>query len=580
MRISSHTKNANDEGREALIEWRKAITANVYLADPLLEHSIRFAVSENSQQFIQQINLLGEDIAQNLESMVAENDFRLNLPRLEAYDDVGTLTNNITHHPYYERVGNAIYGTGMMKNLVDPGKLTESLILFYLTSHLGEAGHNCPVACTAGVIRVLIKIATFPQKEALLEKLTVPGFSHNFTGAQFITEVQGGSDVALNACKAEKQADGRWLITGEKWFCSNVNADVILMTARFDNEPSGTKGLGLFLLKKIKDNGELNQISIRRLKEKLGTRAMASAELDFQAAEAISMGVPENGFKLLMQNVLHLSRIYNSFAILGTAQRAYQIARAYAKHRVAFAEPIENYPLVQERLADIRAENCAMLAASLATTNLQDKVDCMEKADDNLLLILRMRVNINKYITASRSVEHIHHCIDVLAGNGAIESFSALPRLLRDAIVFENWEGTHNTLRMQILRDMHRYGIEKLYINDLLAKLTRLESAADNKIILWIEILKTALEKQLASAQKLIRQPAGKQTLLVRDLIDQLAFLDSAVHLLMEGLHQQKHHNKTSKLQLLEWLLLKKECLTTEKYSDDWMKVMVAVIAI
>ncbi len=568
------------QGRNALNEWREAIAGCVYSADALLDHSVRVAVSSNCDEFIRQLKSLGNDIANNLEPLVAENDFPQNMPRLESYDGIGMLTNGVTHHPNYQKVGNAIYATGMMKKLAEPGKLTESLLLFYLTSHLGEAGHNCPVACTAGIIRVLGRVDDFQEKEALLEKLTTASFTHNFTGAQFVTEVQGGSDVALNSCKAVKQGDGSWLISGEKWFCSNANADLILMTARFDETKAGTKGLGLFLLKRLNDNGEPNHIHIRRLKEKLGTRAMASAEMDFQDALAISMGEPENGFKLLMQNVLHLSRIYNSFAILGAAQRAYQIARSYAKYRIAFSQVIENYPLVQERLADIRAENTAMLASALATTLLQDKADCMPAAGDEILLVLRMRANINKYFTASRSVQHIHHCIDVLAGNGTIESFSSLPRLLRDAIVYENWEGTHNTLRMQILRDMHKRQAEKLFINNLLKQLTTHETCEIVNVGKWVEILQQALGKQVEFADYLKQQDALKQTLLVRDFINQVALLDACVHLLLAGINQMELDNSSDKLKLLEWLLIKNQLIPEEKYSDRWMGAMQQVTMI
>ncbi|VAW35449.1 Acyl-CoA dehydrogenase [hydrothermal vent metagenome] len=577
-------KKANKDnqinGRNALNQWREAITENIYSADALLDHSVRFAISDNCDDFILELKSLGQDIGKNLEQLVAENDFRLNMPKLDSYDGVGTLTNDIIHHPNYQTIGNAIYATGMMKKIAQPGKLTESLLLFYLTSHLGEAGHNCPVACTAGIIRVLGKVADFQGKDALLAKLTTASFTNNFTGAQFITEVQGGSDVALNSCKAVKQPDNSWQISGEKWFCSNANADLILLTARFDEGKAGTKGLGLFLLKRLTDNGEPNHIQIRRLKEKLGTRAMASAEMDFQNAQAISMGKPEDGFKLLMQNVLHLSRIYNSFAILGAAQRAYQIARKYAKYRIAFSQVIENYPLVQERLAVIRAENTAMLASALATTRLQDKVDCMPDADTELLLVLRMRANINKYFTASRSVQHIHHCIDVLAGNGAIESFSPLPRLLRDGIVYENWEGTHNTLRMQILRDMHKSQIEKLFINNLLKQLVAHEDCKIANVPQWLETLQQALTKQLDFAEFLKRQTIPKQSLLVRDFIDQIALLDACVHLLLAGIDQQKHDNNSDKLKLLEWLLIKNKLVSTDKYSDYWMSLMQQTIMI
>ncbi len=570
----------HDRGRQALSVWQQAISKNVYLADPLLDHTVDFALGKNSENLKAKLNHLGENIASNVEPLVAENDFRFNLPRTEIYNGIGELTNQISHHPNYEKVGDVIYGTGMMADLIQPGQLTQSLLLFYLTSHLGEAGHNCPVACTAGVIRILSKINNFAEKETLLKKLSIKSYQQNYTGAQFVTEVQGGSDVAQNVVRAEKQVDGGWQIFGEKWFCSNANADVMLMTARYDKESSDTRGLGLFLVKRYKTDGTPNAIFIRRLKEKLGTRAMASAEIEFQGAEAFAMGAPEDGFKMLMQNVLHLSRIYNSFAILGAAQRAYQIARSYAKYRIAFSQPIENYPLVQERLADIRAENTALLASALSTTKLQDEVDINASADSRQLLILRMRANINKYYTATRSVEHIHHCIDVLAGNGAIETFSSLPRLLRDAIVYENWEGTHNTLRMQILRDIHRYDIGEIFIQHLIEKITALEHSTDKQIVSWIVSINAELVKLEQSLQNLKTANNEVQTLLVRDFIDELCILDAIIHLVTEAEHQLQTQNKKDKLKLVHWLLIKNNVITEKKYSALWMKVMAEVISI
>jgi len=572
--MNHKTTTNNIQARSNLTEWQKTLSENFYVANPLLDHSLKFCFADASDMRNKLMHL-GLECAEDIEALVAENDFRLNLPKLDSFDAVGNFTNSVSHHPHYEKVGDAIYGTGMLQDIATPGKMTESLLLFYLTSHLGEAGHNCPVACTAGVIRVLSKVPDFAGKSLLMEKLTRPNFKYNFTGAQFVTEVQGGSDVGLNDCQATQNKDGQWLISGEKWFCSNANADVILMTARFDQELTGTKGLGLFLVKRIKDNGEANHIHIRRLKEKLGTRAMASAEIDFQGAHAICMGEPVDGFKLLMQNVLHLSRIYNSFATLGATQRAYQIARSYAKHRIAFSQTIENYPLIQETLAIVRAENTAMLASALATTCLQDKVDCMDFPNEESLLLLRIRANINKYYTATRSVQHIHNCIDVLAGNGAIESFSPLPRLYRDAIVYENWEGTHNTLRMQILRDMHKSQIEIIFINDLMDKISELKDTQQQH---WLRLLKHTLNQQLQRAEHIKQHTVSQQTLLVRDFIDDLALLDACIHLFLEAEHQKNTTNKPDKMKLLQWLLMHNNLLKEEKYSDQWMVLMTDVI--
>ncbi len=155
------------------------------------------------------------------------------------------------HHPSYEAIGNLIYGSGIMQELAGKGGLGKALAFLFLSSHAGEAGHNCPVACSAGVIRVLQKVENFPQKEFFLKKLIAPSYTENFTGAQFVSEVQGGSDAGRNGSFAYQDKSGNWLIQGEKWFCSNANAELILMTARCSLKIEGTKGLGLFLVPAI-----------------------------------------------------------------------------------------------------------------------------------------------------------------------------------------------------------------------------------------------------------------------------------------------------------------------------------------
>ena len=179
---------------------------------------------------------------------------------------------------------------------------------------------------------------------------------------------------------------------------------------------------------------------------------MASAEIDFNKAHGLHMGPIEDGFKMIMQNVLHLSRIYNTFSVCGSARRALQIATRYSRHRKAFGKEIGSYPLVQENLANIQAENMALLASAMKLAADQDEIDIQQNPKPELLLKQRLMANLNKYISALWSVQHIHNCIDVLGGNGAIESFSSLPRLLRDSIVCENWEGTQHITNAGITR--------------------------------------------------------------------------------------------------------------------------------
>ncbi len=548
-------------GRSALVAWQQSLQETVFSPHSDFAHSIRFHIDHHKlpASLLPQLEALGIKVAAALEPLASDNDQRLNLPRIEHYDGVGEWQQQVVHHPLYAECGDLIYGSGLMGDLAG-GDFTAALSKFFLLCHAGEAGHNCPVACSAGIIRILqhadlgdaVSLAT-----TWLGKLTMPSYRENFTGAQFVTEVQGGSDVGQNDTLAQKDAVGHWRVYGEKWFCSNANADLILMTARVKTQVEGTAGVSLFLVPAVLEDGSQNRYRIRRLKEKLGTRSMASGEIDFDGARAYAVGDPEQpkaGFKLLMEHVLHLSRILNGFAATGAARRAFQVAQSYAVHREAFGQAIGKYPLVQMNLTTVRAENTALVASVLRTCMLQQQADAdAAAADDPRRLLLRGRVNISKFMTSKYSVEHIHHCIDVLAGNGTIETFSPLPRLLRDSIVYENWEGTHNTLFMQMLRDILRYQIDAALLNDLEESLAGLAGRLDDADFAG------KLELALASCKDqsaLLRQAeAAEQTLLIADWVRNMGWLDAIIALTAEGLHQQQVDDKQDKLTMAKWLI-------------------------
>lgn len=494
-------------GKKDIEEWEKEIKTS---DDPDFWHTVAYY---GFKELEAELKAFSDRIIREVEPLPET------LPKI--------VDGGIVHDPSYAAIGNVIYSSKMLHRMAKKGGLLEGLLFFFLSSKAGEAGHNCPIACSYGILRVLQKMEDFPLKSFYHDKLIAPSYDENFTGAQFVTEVQGGSDVGSNAVQATHE-NGQWRITGEKWFCSNADAELILVTARFSEE-KGTKGIGLFLVP-----AENNTYFFRKLKDKLGTRSLATAEIEFSNAYALPVGKPEEGFKILMENVLHASRIFNSVCVLGMARRAYQIAFAYAKHRKAFGRPILEYPLVQENLAKIKAENTALLASIFALVKLQDQYDLAMDQNKHLLSCL---ANLNKYLTALWTVEHIHHCIDVLAGNGTIETFSPLPRLFRDSIICENWEGTHNVLQMQILRDILRYNVDEVFLSYLDTILPK--ELQEKRFILagMLEGLKKA--------------PEELQMLLVKPCVDRMGFLFAASHLYLEAVDQQTSGN-SSKMHCFE----------------------------
>lgn len=450
--------DAIDRGRRDLAGWLDAQPDNFFSADPLLRHLL--ARAELGAEREEALRRFGAVAAGPLDAAVRENNLAANLPALDAWDGIGRPTAGFAHHPSYHRAGELIYGSGIMAAYATrPNPHRFILSMFYLSSHVGEGGHNCPLACTAGAIRALQALGTDEQRERFLPGLLDPSYADHLAAAQFLTEVQGGSDVGANACVAHPRDDGGWSIRGEKWFCSSADADLFVLTARPDGATDGTRGLGLFLAPRLLD-GVPNGFGYRRLKDKLGTRTMVTAEMDLADLRAETLGPIEDGFRNTMELVIDTSRLYNAFGCAGLAHRAFLVARGYAEHRRAFGRPIADYPLVQETLARTQADAEASLAGSFWLAGMQERADDGTATDDQRAF-LRMGLNVNKVRTALLSHDAINRGLEILGGNGTIETFSVMPRLLRDNVVFENWEGTHHTLRMQILRDAARLGLHE-----------------------------------------------------------------------------------------------------------------------
>jgi alkylation response protein AidB-like acyl-CoA dehydrogenase len=419
------------------------------------------------------------------------------------------------------------------------------LALFFLSSQNGEAGHNCPLACTAGLIKALQQAASPALQAAYLPRLLDPDYATNFSGAQFLTEIQGGSDVGANATTATllDTNEGSWLLSGEKWFCSNVTADLALVTARVAEQGEGTQGLGLFLVPRRLADGRLNNLFIKRLKEKLGTRSMATGEIDFREALAYQVGETENGFKHVMRHVINTSRVYNAVAVCGNARRAYMTAVGYAQYRRAFGQEIIRFPLVQAMLATMRADSTAMLAGTFHIIKLLDDID-MGQSTAEAEGFLRMAINLNKYRSAVLGHDVIMKGIELLGGNGAIEDFSTLPRLLRDNVVFENWEGTHNVLLAQVQRDMRRYEVHKPFL-----AAARVMFEAVRELSFRQEGL-ALLEGMTAELDEVLGMDGLTAAIYFRPLMDRLTDLYYAACLGVEGQWEIAEKKDRTKLKL------------------------------
>jgi acyl-CoA dehydrogenase len=372
-------------------------------------------------------------VSSELDEFVA--DAELHPPRL--------VDGEVEFHPSYHRAGRAVWATGIVG-----APAAEQASLFFRLAQAGEGGHACPVVCTAGLVRALRSRASDELRARFLPPLLEPDYDHAQRGAQFLTERHGGSDVGANRVEAVPDGEA-WRLYGEKWFCSVADADQFLVTARPRGAAPGTAGIGCFLVPRSEGGFRL-----RKLKDKLGTRALATGEIEFEGAQAFALGPLEEGFRTAV-SVLNTSRWLNALGSAGLMRRASDEAAAFAAEREAFGGPISRFPLVRENLAVLKAEASAALASSLHLTRLVARIDDGIATEDDVAWH-RMLVNANKFVTSLAATKACRRGIEALGGNGTIEDFSPLPRLYRDAIVFESWEGTHNVLCAQVLRDLAR----------------------------------------------------------------------------------------------------------------------------
>ena len=445
--------------RAALAAWQAEFPADPYESDRQLRAGLARALDPDrlaslerrASAFAQQLTGVVGPAAQRYEQ-------RLHLPELARYDSIGRRTESVVFDPAYDEAGAAVWASGLVGLSAEPGSAYEQATLLYLLSLEGEAGHACPATCTIGLARALRRAASDEVREAFLPALVDTDYRTAVRGSQFLTEVQGGSDVGANACEAVPTGDGdTYRLSGEKWFCSVADAGQFFVTARVPGGRAGTRGLGSFVVPRLVD-GEPNGFSLRRLKDKLGTRGLASGEIDFDGALAWPIGPVEHGFRTAVSIVLNTSRWMTAVGDAGMMRRAFLEASAYARHREAFGRTIDHFPAVRRTLADMAATSIGALHLVLALTALEDRIDGAT-ADDDDVALHRFLVNATKYLVSCQATGVVRSGIEVLGGNGTIEEFSVLPRLYRDAIVYESWEGTHNVLVAQVLNDLRRLPI-------------------------------------------------------------------------------------------------------------------------
>jgi acyl-CoA dehydrogenase len=493
-------------GRDDLLTWKASKPTNYFDAVPSLSSELQLRMGPKFNNSLKrQLSSFGEAVATQIEPAVQTIERNREFPKLRSYDELGQRIEHIEFHPAHDDASRATWASGMLATPLNFEGAFELAAKFFLLSHVGEGGQACPVVCTIGLRRALEHRGSESLKAQYLAGLMTTDSSDALRGSQFLTEVQGGSDVGANVASASPDPEiaGAWRIRGEKWFCSVADADLFAVTARPESAQSGTKGLALFLVPRSLDDVHPNGFRIRRLKDKLGTRGLASGEIDFDYALAFPIGEIDDGFAIAVSELLNTSRWLNALGATGIMSRAYLEASSFARHRRAFGSPISDFDAVREQLAMMKIEVAASLASTMALTELVAKID-EGIASDNDLKVHRFLVNANKFVTSISATAVVHRAIEVLGGNGTIEDFSPLPRLYRDSIVFESWEGTHNVLCDQVRRDCLRLNLLDSVVDWVQGELNQAQQPRSADVDLLRKALAdcvTGLEKTLTGTE-------------------------------------------------------------------------------
>jgi acyl-CoA dehydrogenase len=508
--------------------------SNFYSADPDLAFLLQRHLSEEDYARAQGIlTAMGAVASQKMDQLA--NVANREGPTLVQFDKRGQRIDEVVFHPAYhelERIAYQDFAIAACSHregaLGWPGRVPQ-LIKFAL-GYLGmqaESGVFCPVSMTDALARVLERYGSEPLKQCFLPGLTALTLNELKQGAMFLTEKQGGSDVGQTATVGKRRSSigssdsglqPEWELWGDKWFCSNVSADLILTLARPEGAPAGTRGLGLFLVPRMLDDGTHNAYTIHRLKDKLGTRSLATGEVTLHGALAYQIGELGRGF-VQMTEMINCTRIWAAIGSLAAMRRSYLEALVHTRGRVVFGRRLADHPLMRRQLIDlmVEVEGCAALAFETAT--LLERVDRHGAEEDRRLL--RIMTPLAKYYIPKQGEYVTLEALEMRGGNGYVEDW-VNPRLLRDCIVNVIWEGSSNVIVLDVMRAIAREGAGAALFHMLHTRLQALEQPIVAPVAQQVLALVQQLSDRLQELNTLDQESAQ---LPMRGLVERMAKL-------------------------------------------------------
>lgn len=400
-----------------------------------------------------ELRALGEVAVEYYGKQLAD---RLNEPTLTQWDAWGNRIDKIEVSPLWHEAQvlaakHGMVAAGYDDKLGAKARTHQFAIVHVLSPSLDV--YSCPLAMTDGAARTLLGSGNQALIDTYVPLLTSRDPKTMWTSGQWMTERTGGSDVSQSETVAKLDGD-QWRLYGTKWFTSATTAQMALTLARPEGNPDGSRGLALFLVELRDANGRLRNIAVNRLKDKLGTRKVPTAELTLDGAPATLVGAQSEGVRAITP-MLSVTRTWNAVCAVSGMRRALALAGDYARRRKVFGALLVDKPLHVDTLAGIEAEYAGAFCLAFRSVSLIGALEHGGTEQEEKLA--RALVPIAKLTTAKQAVAVASEAIEACGGAGYVED-TGLPRILADAQVLPIWEGTTNVLSLDTLRALGKGG--------------------------------------------------------------------------------------------------------------------------
>ena len=376
---------------------------------------------------------------------------RLNEPKLTQWDAWGNRVDKIELTPLWrvaERIAaeHGVVATAYEQRHGSLSRVHQCALAYLFTPSTDI--YSCPLAMTDGAARTLLSSGNQALIDRAVPHLTTRDANEFWTAGQWMTELTGGSDVGLSETIAKQDSDG-FRLYGRKWFTSAISSQIALTLARPEGNPSGGRGLALFYVETRDEHGRPRNIEINRLKDKLGTRKVPTAELTLAGTPAQLVRGTTDGVRNIAP-LLNITRLWNGISSVALMRRGLALAFDYAGKRVAFGAPLSEKPLHLDTLANVQAEAEAAFHLAFYVAELTGMSETREITEDESQL-LRLLTPVMKLTTGKQAVLVASEVLELFGGAGYVED-TGLPVLLRDSQVLPIWEGTTNVLALDTLR--------------------------------------------------------------------------------------------------------------------------------